>query len=91
MEFSPAGIPVRVVIPGDDGFRIWARLDRALRVLWADEDLVNWPACDIPGEGGFINEPMPCWNVAGFTRPEGHCSHTLTELTAEFHTLACRL
>ena len=92
MEFSPEGIPVRVVVPGAGGFRLWAfQLDSAGRPMWSDEDPLNWPACHLPSENGSIVEPQPCWTSFGSTRPDGRCFDNLNRLTSEFKTLGCSL
>ena len=92
MEFSAEGIPVRVVVPGDGGFRLWAfRLDLAGRPMWSDESPLNWPACHLPAANGVIVEPQPCWTTFGSTRPDGHCFDNLNRLTSDFKTTGCSL
>lgn len=93
MEFSEEGIPVLVRVPGESGFRFSGRLIRAESLIWDDADVVDWPACSIPGQGGFINEPQPCWLDGGSARPGGRCYVTFGELTntSGFQTLGCSL
>lgn len=91
MEFNEHGIPVRVRMPGDNGWFLDVHLSFSGRSLWSDDDVMNWPACSQPGQGGFLNEPQPCWNNSGVTRPDGACFQDLAKVTGLDLTLGCAL
>lgn len=90
MEFTAEGIPVALVGLGDDGFDFWvSQIDRASRKMFADEDLMNRPACNHQNPH-FSAEPetdLPCWDGTGLW--VGNCWTSLTDLTAKFEYPSC--
>ena len=87
MEFTSEGIPVRIVVPGDDGFRMWGHFDWADRPMRSDEDLFHWPICDAGN-----NQGQPCWSPEGEIRNvEDPCQDSFGELAQSPYGMGCSI
>ncbi len=92
MEFTSQGIPVLVKATGSGGFLLRADdVSFADRPMRSNDELLNSPACYLPGVNGFINEPRPCWYESGSLRLENECFVSLYKATTAFPDLGCAI